>query len=117
MEPSKSNNREKTILLMGVVQAQDADVAETKIRDLGVSVTRLPSVGAFLGRRNATLLIGLPPSRLEETLTAFKENCRQRVEYIAVPMESAPLPLPSPTPITVGGATIFALEVEHFEEL
>jgi uncharacterized protein YaaQ len=117
VEPLKSNQSEKTILLMAVVQAQDADVAESKIRDLGVSVTRLPSVGAFLGRRNATLLVGLPPSKLEETLTTFKENCRQRVEYIAVPLESAPLPLPSPTPITVGGATIFSLDVEHFEEL
>ena len=117
MEPIMASRSEKTILLMGVVQAQDADVAESKIRDLGVSVTRLPSVGAFLGRRNATLLIGLPPSQLEETLKAFKENCRQRVEYIAVPLESAPLPLPSPTPITVGGATIFALDVDHFEEL
>ena len=117
MESLKSNQPEKTIMLMAVVQAQDADVAESKIRDLGVSVTRLPSVGAFLGRRNATLLVGLSPSNLEETLTAFKENCRQRVEYIAVPLESAPLPLPSPTPITVGGATIFALDVEHFEEL
>jgi uncharacterized protein YaaQ len=50
-------------------------------------------------------------------MTAFKENCRQRVEYIAVPLESAPLPLPSPTPITVGGAAVFSLEIEHFEEL
>lgn len=108
---------EKILLLMAVVQAQDADVAENKVRELGVSVTRLPSIGAFLGRRNATLLIGLPPSQVESVLNTFKENCRQRVEYIAVPLESAPLPLPSPTPITVGGATIFTLDVEHFEEL
>mgnify|MGYP001007038670 CR=1 FL=1 len=108
---------EKIKLLMAVVQAQDADVAENKVREMGVSVTRLPSIGAFLGRRNATLLIGLPPSQVESVLNTFKENCRQRVEYIAVPLESAPLPLPSPTPITVGGATIFTLEVEHFEEL
>ena len=108
---------EKIILLMAVVQAQDADVAENKVREMGVSVTRLPSIGAFLGRRNATLLIGLPPSQVESVLNTFKENCRQRVEYIAVPLESAPLPLPSPTPITVGGATIFTLDVEHFEEL
>lgn len=117
MESKKSNQPEKMILLVAVVQAQDADVAESKVRELGVSVTRLPSVGAFLGRRNATFLIGLLPSRIEETLKTFKENCRQRIEYIAVPLESAPLPLPSPTPITVGGASIFTLDVEHFEEL
>lgn len=117
MESKLMNKSEKPLMFMAVVQAQDADVAESKIREMNVSVTRLPSVGAFLGRRNATLLIGLPPSRLDEVLASFKENCRQRVEYIAVALESAPLPLPSPTPITVGGAAIFALEVDHFEEL
>ena len=49
-------------------------------------------------------------------MAALNENCRQRVEYIAVPLESAPLPLPALTPITIGGATIFALEVERYEE-
>jgi uncharacterized protein YaaQ len=47
----------------------------------------------------------------------LQETCRQRVEYIAVPLESAPLPLPTPTPITIGGATIFGMEIEHFEEI
>jgi len=27
------------------------------------------------------------------------------------------MPLPTPIPVTVGGATIFALPVEHFEEI
>jgi uncharacterized protein YaaQ len=117
VEPKLKEKKEELILLLAVVQAQDADVAEARVREMSVSVTRLPSVGAFLGRRNATLLIGINPERLDEVLSTFKENCRQRVEYIAVPLESAPLPLPSPTPITVGGATIFTLDVEHFEEL
>ena len=47
-------------LLMAVVQAQDAEIVEGVLRDKGISITRLPSVGAFLGRRNATLLIGIP---------------------------------------------------------
>ena len=49
MEPKKSNPSEKMIMLMAVVQAQDADVAESKVRELGVSVTRLPSVRGFPG--------------------------------------------------------------------
>lgn len=108
---------ETPMMLMAIVQAQDADVVVEKLDELDISITRLPSVGAFLGRKNATLLVGLPPSKQADIMTAFKDNCRQRVEYIAVPLESAPLPLPSPTPITVGGATIFALDIEHFEEL
>jgi len=108
---------EKRMLMMAVVQAQDAEVAKEALEKLGMSVTRLPSVGGFLGRRNATMLIGLPENQRETVIEALHQNCRQRIEFIAVPLESAPLPLPTPTPITVGGATILAMEVDHYEEL
>lgn len=104
-------------LLMAVVQSQDADIVENIFRDLNISIARLPSTGAFLGRRNATLLIGIPYENQQKILDSLKENCQQRIEYIAVPLESAPLPLPAPTPVTVGGATVFSLEIEHYEEL
>ena len=103
-------------MLLAIVQAQDAELAQNALNQLNLSVTRLPSMGGFLGRRNATLLIGLPTEKRAEAIAALNENCRQRVEYIAVPLESAPLPLPAPTPITNGGATIFDLDVEKFEE-
>jgi uncharacterized protein YaaQ len=103
-------------LMVAVVQAQDAEVTENRLGDEETSVTRLPSLGAFLGRRNATLLIGMPAALKSKVLDVLHENCRQRVEFIAVPLESAPMPMPAPTPITVGGATVFSLEVEHFEE-
>lgn len=105
-----------SLLLIAVVQAQDADSSFETLNALGVSCQRLASVGGFLGRKNVTLLIGLPPEKQEQVMAALQENCRQRVEYIAVPLESAPLPLPTPTPITVGGATIFSLDIDHFEE-
>ncbi|WP_322807340.1 cyclic-di-AMP receptor [Thermanaerothrix sp.] len=104
-------------LLLAVVQAQDADGAVSALERRGFTVTRLPSQGGFLGRRNATLLVGLPEPREEQALQDLRETCRQRVEYIAVPLESAPLALPVPTPVTVGGATVFSLVVEHFEEV
>ena len=107
--------KEKTLLICAIIQAQDLDSAQEALANLDFISTRLPSVGGFLGRRNATLLIGAKQNRLSQALDALKESCRQRVEYIAVPLESAPLPLPTPTPITIGGATIFTLEVEHFE--
>ena len=104
-------------LCLAVVQAQDADIAEDALQALNVFVTRLPSQGAFLGRRNATLLIGSTKEQIPGILQALKENCRQRIEYISVPLESAPLPMPSPTPVTVGGATVFSLDIEYFEEI
>lgn len=103
------------LLLVAVVQAQDSDNAISDLSKLGISVTRLPSVGGFLGRRNSTLMIGLPKSSEDKVMASLQKNCRQRVEYISVPLESAPLPLPAPTPVTVGGAAVFSFDVEHFE--
>jgi uncharacterized protein YaaQ len=107
----------KGFILLAVVQAQDAESAQAALTKIGLTSTRLPSVGGFLGRRNITLMIGLPPRRKQAALDALHASCRQRVEYIAVPLESAPLPLPTPTPITIGGATIFSVEIEHYEEI
>ena len=47
----------------------------------------------------------------------LSESCRRRVEYLATPLEGAPFHLPLTTPVTVGGATIFTLEVDRFEVL
>lgn len=103
-------------MIIAVIQAQDIDAAFTALKAVDISPTRLPSVGGFLGRRNATLLLGLKPDEVEKAQDALKESCRQRIEYLAVPLESAPLPLPTPTPINVGGATIFNIDIENFEE-
>ncbi|MFH2104468.1 MAG: cyclic-di-AMP receptor [Chloroflexota bacterium] len=105
------------LLMMAVVQEQDVDLAERALGVLDVQVIHLSSAGGFLGRRNATLLIGLPDGEDEKVLLALRKSCRRRVEYLAIPLEGAPLPLPSPVPVTVGGASVFAIPVDRFEEL
>jgi uncharacterized protein YaaQ len=114
---SSSSEETRYTLLVAVVQAQDFDSANNALTRLGMSVTRLPSIGGFLGRRNVTLMIGTPEGKEPVAMEALHENCRQRVEFIAVPLESAPLPMPAPTPVTIGGATVFSLDVEHYEEI
>jgi uncharacterized protein YaaQ len=104
-------------MLIAIVQAQDSERAERALNKIGHYITRLPSSGGFLGRRNATLLMGIPGNEQPKINEVLQKTCRQRVEFIAVPLESTPLPLPAPTPITIGGATIFAIDVEHYEEI
>ncbi len=116
MSKSDQTQQQHQSLLMAVVQGQDVDMAINTLGEEGISVTRLPSVGAFMGRKNATLLIDVENGQEERAVEILTEICRQRIAFIAVPMENAPLPMPAPTPITIGGANIFSLEVEHFEE-
>jgi uncharacterized protein YaaQ len=103
-------------LMIVIVQEQDVDLATRALGVLGVPVFHLSSTGGFLGRRNATLLVGLQDGKEEEVKIALQKSCRQRVEYLAIPLEGSPLPLPTPVPVTVGGATVFTVPVERFEE-
>jgi len=113
MPPEIKPNRLMTV----VVQEQDADAAMQALKKSGISSTRLSSTGGFLGRRSSTLLIGLVAGQEEAIVNILRQNCRTRVEYVTIPLEGSPLPLPAPTPITVGGATIFVLELERYEEV
>jgi uncharacterized protein YaaQ len=104
-------------LMTAVIQEQDVDNATDALTGLGVLVTRLASTGGFLGRRNTTLLIGLSKGQEELIVNTLSKTCRRRVEYVATPIEGSPLPFPSSTPITVGGAIIFTIEVERYVEI
>ena len=80
-------------------------------------MNHLSSVGGFLGHRSATLLIGLVAGQEELIINILRQNCRTRVEYVSIPLEGSPIPLPAPTPITVGGATIFMFNLDRYEEI
>lgn len=104
------------LLMVAVIQEQDVEGAMNAIDKLGLAIARLPSTGGFLGRRNATLLIALHQNQEKETLRAIRKSCHRRIEYVATPLEGSPLPFPSPTPVTVGGATLFTFDVDRYEE-
>ncbi len=104
-------------LMAVVVQEQDVDAALRALKKAGFEATRLASTGGFLARRSDTLLIGLPTGKEEAVVNILRQHCRTRVEYVTIPLEGSPLPLPAPTPITVGGATIFVMDLDRFEEI
>jgi len=105
------------LLMLAVVQEQDLYGATRALEQMHLPVVFLASAGGFLGRRSATLLIGLREGREGEAIKILEESCRQRIEYLTLPLEGSPLPMPAPIPVTVGGATVFTLPVERFEEI
>lgn len=104
------------LMILAVIQEQDLESTVRALQPLGAPVVCMASTGGFLGRRNATVLVGLPEGREADVLSVLRTSCRQRVEYMTMPIEGAPMPMPAPIPVTVGGATVFALPVERVEE-
>jgi uncharacterized protein YaaQ len=47
---------------------------------------------------------------------ALRRATRAKIEFSDVHIRSDGLPLPAPTAVQVGGATIFTFEVESYEE-
>lgn len=104
-------------LMTAVIQLQDLDNALQALGAAGIYVTYISSTGAFLGRRNATLLIGLGEGQEHLAVDILSRVCRKRVEYLATRLEGAPYHLPLSTPVSIGGATIFTIKVDHWEEI
>lgn len=65
-------------LMTAIVQDQDSDLAIRALTQIGVPVIPLASSGGFLGRRNTTLLIGLP-EQTEEKVTQALQTDRKSV--------------------------------------
>lgn len=104
-------------LMAAVIQEPDLENALSSLSTLGFSVARLSSTGGFLSRRNVTLLIGVQEGREEAAVKALKNSCQRRVEFLSSPLRGGTsMPMPMPTQVTVGGATVFVFEVESYDE-
>ncbi len=102
-------------LMVVVVQVQDVEGVFEALCESGITCTHLSSSGGFLGGRNVTLLIGLRGEQEAHVIQILQKTCRRRIEYVTTSLEGAPFYLPLSTPVTVGGATVFTMEVERYE--
>ncbi len=102
-------------LLFAIVQNDDQKSLTYALTDKSINVTRIASTGGFLRGGNSTLMIGIDADRLEETLEIISEHSRRRT-VITVPASGIPHSIDSaamPMSVTVGGATVFVLDVEQ----
>ena len=105
-----------THLMAAVIQEDDLESALASLTKLGFSVSRLSSTGGFLSRKNVTLLIGVQKGREGTAVRALQNSCKRRVEFVSSPLRGSAFPMPTPTQVAVGGATIFMFEVESYDE-
>ena len=108
-------------LLIAIVQAEDADLLVDRLVTQEYRVTRINSVGSFLMRGNATILIGVEDGRIEPVLSTIRAICHTRREYMnmAPPVEAiaGSLAAVMPVEVLVGGAIVFQFPVKRFLRL
>ena len=105
-------------LVIAIVQDEDSQRVIAKLMNEGYSVTKLATTGGFLRVGNTTMMIGVDDDKLEGALNIIEEVCKSRKQIATSPSPVAGITgmyVPYPVEVTVGGATIFVLDVEQFK--
>ena len=102
-------------LLFVIIQSDDTKPLTQALIKAGISVTRISSTGGFLSDGNTTLMIGVQDEQLPDTLDTIKTHSRRR-EVITMPTFGMPHGIDCtavPVSVSVGGATVFVLNVDQ----
>lgn len=107
-------------LLITIIHERDSQKVSDTLLSAGYQFTKISTTGGLLRDGNATLLIGVDDEEVDAVITLVKESCKTREQFVTLPppdvMPSGSF-IPNPVKVTVGGAVIFAVDVERFERL
>ena len=105
-------------LIFAIVSNDDSQKVSTALTKARFSITKLATTGGFLMAGNTTFLIGVQDEKVDEVIKIIGEHSKKRTQMVpssasyGVGMYSS-----YPIEVTVGGATIFVMDVERFEKL
>lgn len=105
-------------MIIAILNADDSPTVIHNLMKGGYSITKLSTTGGFLRTGNVTILIGVDDEKVQHVIDLIKENSHSRKQMIAPTAEPGLSFYPTmPIEVIVGGATIFVLNVEHFEKV
>ena len=103
-------------LMMIIVQDQDSFTLIDDLISAGYRITKLSSTGGFLKSGNTTLLMGVEENQIEPAMELIEIHCKTReinTSYLTMNMPGDSY-IPYPMQVTVGGATIFVMDVDEY---
>ena len=105
-------------MIIAVVSSDDANNVQKALIKEHHQATKLATTGGFLMKGNTTFLIGAEDEKISDIINIIGNHSKQRKKIIpnSVVSEFGMLST-APIEVTVGGATIFVLNVEQFVKL
>jgi len=105
-------------LVIAIVQDYDSDRLLRAICGAGFRATRISSTGGFLRTGNQTVIMGVEDHRTSACIKLIQQSCKSRVEAEVDPATPEYVEwLPSGVhEVTVGGAVVFIVSVDRFEQ-
>lgn len=105
-------------MILAIVNSDDANAVLNTLTDNGFLVTKLSTTGGFLKVGNTTFITGVEDNKVDEVIEIIKSKSNKRKQRVP---NATPLDLKMcsaiPFEITIGGATVFVLDVNRFEKL
>ena len=106
-------------LILAIINSEDATRVIRSLTQDGFSVTKLATTGGFLSTGNVTIITGVEDERVEEAIGIIRDKSESRRQSIPSIPESGVGRFfdTAMVEVTVGGATIFVLSLDHFEKI
>ena len=105
-------------LILAIVSNDDSSDVSRALNRERYQVTRLATTGGFLSQGNTTLIIGCDDDKVAKAIEIIGNESKKRTEVVP---STASYDLSGmisfPVEVTVGGATIFVLNVDQFVKL
>ena len=104
-------------LIMAIINNDDSQNVSNRLTKAGFHVTKMATTGGFLMSGNSTFITGVEEEHVEEVIDIIRTYSKRRKQMTPMNFAGGPNALGSyPLEVTVGGATIFVLNVERFEQ-
>lgn len=105
-------------LIFAIINKEDATEVSQSLTKAKFSVTKLATTGGFLMSGNITLIIGTQDEKVDEVIKIIEAHSQKRQEIVpSTATYGIGVTTAFPLEVTVGGATIFVVNVERFEKV
>ncbi len=105
-------------MVLAIINSDDANTVVTNLTKSGFSVTKLATTGGFLKTGNTTILVGVENDLLDSVLEIINKHSHKRKQMIPSTSDFGIGMIPAvPVEVSIGGATIFVMDVERFEKI
>jgi uncharacterized protein YaaQ len=105
-------------LVLAIVSNDDSNAVSLSLTKSGYSVTKLATTGGFLKAGNTTFIVGVEDEKVDHVISLIAEKSSRRTQVIpSTASMDVGIYSSFPVEVTVGGSTIFVLNIDRFEKV
>lgn len=105
-------------LILAIVSNDDSNMVSSALTKNGFYATKLATTGGFLKAGNTTFIVGVADEKVDKVIEIISQQSSRRTQLVPnTTSVDVGMYTSTPVSVTVGGATIFVLNVDRFEKV